>query len=148
MRATLTLARAIRESETQWARAWAAKDGDKVVSHYADDALVELADVPIMSGKRNLLCGTTALSYSHAKSKETIVADSEAGRCSTRHVCSAAVASIYVWVNRVLPTPHANSIPSRCGDRPARSPEPPTISSAESSATFRGCDQGRRLRAY
>lgn len=44
-------ARAIRVSETQWARVWAAKDVDKVISHYADDALVELADVPIISGK-------------------------------------------------------------------------------------------------
>lgn len=44
-------ARAIRESEAQWARAWAAKDVDKIVSHYADDAFVELSGVPIMSGK-------------------------------------------------------------------------------------------------
>jgi uncharacterized protein (TIGR02246 family) len=44
-------ARSIRESEAGWARAWAAKDIDKIVSHYADDAVVELADVPIMSGK-------------------------------------------------------------------------------------------------
>ena len=44
-------ARAIRESEIQWARAWQAKDIEKIVSHYADDAFVELAGVPIMSGK-------------------------------------------------------------------------------------------------
>jgi ketosteroid isomerase-like protein len=44
-------ARAIRESETRWARAWAAKDIEKIVSHYADDASVELSGVPIMSGK-------------------------------------------------------------------------------------------------
>jgi uncharacterized protein (TIGR02246 family) len=44
-------ARAIRESETQWARAWAAKDVHRIVSHYADDASVELTGVPIMSGK-------------------------------------------------------------------------------------------------
>ncbi len=44
-------ARTIRESETQWVKAWAAKDIDKIVSHYADDAFVELSGVPIMSGK-------------------------------------------------------------------------------------------------
>ena len=44
-------AQAIRESEIQWARAWAARDLDKVMSHYADDASVELAGVPIISGK-------------------------------------------------------------------------------------------------
>jgi uncharacterized protein (TIGR02246 family) len=43
---------AIRESEAQWARAWAAKDLDRIVSHYADDAFVELSGVPIMSGKK------------------------------------------------------------------------------------------------
>jgi uncharacterized protein (TIGR02246 family) len=42
---------AIRESEIQWARAWQAKDIDKIMSHYADDAFVELAGVPIISGK-------------------------------------------------------------------------------------------------
>lgn len=50
-------ARAIRESETERARAWAAKDVDKVMSHYADDASVELADVPIMSGKDGIRAG-------------------------------------------------------------------------------------------
>jgi uncharacterized protein (TIGR02246 family) len=43
--------RAIRESEIQWAGAWQAKDIDRIMSHYADDAFVELAGVPIMSGK-------------------------------------------------------------------------------------------------
>ena len=44
-------ARAIREAEADWGRAWAAKDLDRIVNHYADDALVELAGVPIISGK-------------------------------------------------------------------------------------------------
>lgn len=44
-------ARAIRESESEWVRAWAAKDVDKVISHYADDAFVELSGVPIVTGK-------------------------------------------------------------------------------------------------
>jgi len=50
-------ARAIRDSEAEWARVWAAKDVDKVVSHYADDASVELADVPIMGGKDAIRAG-------------------------------------------------------------------------------------------
>jgi uncharacterized protein (TIGR02246 family) len=44
-------ARTIRESEAEWAKAWAAKDVERVVAHYADDGLVELADVPIIKGK-------------------------------------------------------------------------------------------------
>ncbi len=46
-----TDAHVIRESEADWARAWAAKNVDQVASHYSDDASVELADVPIMHGK-------------------------------------------------------------------------------------------------
>jgi uncharacterized protein (TIGR02246 family) len=41
---------AIRKSEVEWAKAWTGKNIDGVVSHYADDASVELADVPIISG--------------------------------------------------------------------------------------------------
>ena len=44
-------ARAIRESETKWAQAWAAKDLDEIVSHYADDASVDLANMPILNGQ-------------------------------------------------------------------------------------------------
>jgi uncharacterized protein (TIGR02246 family) len=43
--------RSIRDAEIQWAKAWTAKDVDKIMSHYADDAFVELSGVPIMSGK-------------------------------------------------------------------------------------------------
>ena len=50
-------ARSIRASEAEWARAWAAKDVDQVVSHYADDAMVELANVPIMRGKDAIRAG-------------------------------------------------------------------------------------------
>jgi len=50
-------AQSIRESETEWARAWAAKNVDQVVSHYGDDASVELADVPIMHGKDAIRAG-------------------------------------------------------------------------------------------
>lgn len=44
-------ARAIRALQLEWAKAWAAKDLDRIVNHYADDADVELADAPIVSGK-------------------------------------------------------------------------------------------------
>ena len=44
-------ARTIRDGEAQWARDWAAKDINKVLNHYSDDASLELADVPIMKGK-------------------------------------------------------------------------------------------------
>src|SRR5216117_2953682 len=50
-------ARAIRRSEAEWARAWAAKNVEQVVNHYADDALVELADMPIVSGKDAIRAG-------------------------------------------------------------------------------------------
>jgi uncharacterized protein (TIGR02246 family) len=43
-------AQTIRHSEAEWAKAWASKDIDRVVSHYANDASVELADVPIIRG--------------------------------------------------------------------------------------------------
>jgi uncharacterized protein (TIGR02246 family) len=50
-------ARAIRESEADWAEAWAAKDPERIMSHYADDASVELAGVPIMNGKDAIRAG-------------------------------------------------------------------------------------------
>jgi uncharacterized protein (TIGR02246 family) len=50
-------ARAIRESEVEWAKAWAAKDIDRIVSHYAADAAVELANAPMMIGKDAIRAG-------------------------------------------------------------------------------------------
>jgi uncharacterized protein (TIGR02246 family) len=50
-------AQSIRDSETEWAKAWAAKNVDQIVSHYSDDASVELADVPIMRGKDAIRAG-------------------------------------------------------------------------------------------
>ena len=44
-------AQAIRESEIRLAKASEAKDVDKMMSHYADGAFVELSGVPIVSGK-------------------------------------------------------------------------------------------------
>jgi uncharacterized protein (TIGR02246 family) len=43
--------RAIGRAEADWAAAWAAKDIDGIMNHYADDAFVELAGLPIISGK-------------------------------------------------------------------------------------------------
>src|SRR5215831_7217144 len=37
-------AQLIRQSENEWAKAWAARNVDQVVSHYSDEASVELAD--------------------------------------------------------------------------------------------------------
>ena len=44
-------AQAIRKAEADWAAAWAEKDIDGIMNHYADDAFVEMAGVPIISGK-------------------------------------------------------------------------------------------------
>jgi uncharacterized protein (TIGR02246 family) len=52
-----TDAQAIRQLEAEWAMAWSTRDVDRIVGHYADDASVELADVPIMSGKTAIRAG-------------------------------------------------------------------------------------------
>jgi uncharacterized protein (TIGR02246 family) len=44
-------AKAIREGEVAWNQDWAAKDLDKIVSHYADDANLEVPEMAIVSGK-------------------------------------------------------------------------------------------------
>lgn len=40
----------IRDNETTWAKEWQAKDADKIVSHYAPDAVLLVSDAPAMSG--------------------------------------------------------------------------------------------------
>jgi uncharacterized protein (TIGR02246 family) len=47
-------AKAIRQSEAGWSPAFAAKDADKIVSFYADDASVFLSGIPVVTGKANL----------------------------------------------------------------------------------------------
>ena len=47
----------MRDAEAEWVKAWAARDIDRVVNHYADDAFVELAGVPIMRGKKEIRDG-------------------------------------------------------------------------------------------
>lgn len=41
----------IRDGETQWNADFQAKDADKLVNHYADDATVTVAGVPLAKGK-------------------------------------------------------------------------------------------------
>jgi len=48
-------ATAIRQLETNWLQAYQAKDADKVASFYSDDASVFNTDMPIVTGKSNIL---------------------------------------------------------------------------------------------
>jgi uncharacterized protein (TIGR02246 family) len=41
----------IKDNETQWVQDWAAKDVDKLVAHYADDATVMAPGSPASSGR-------------------------------------------------------------------------------------------------
>ncbi len=43
--------KAIRDMETAWVKEFAAKDMDKIVAHYADDAAILLSNAPTMVGK-------------------------------------------------------------------------------------------------
>jgi len=52
-------AKAIRDIETAWNQDWAAKDGDKIVGHYADDASLEIPDTTILTGKDAIKAGMT-----------------------------------------------------------------------------------------
>ena len=44
-------ARALRDNETQWNQDWASKDTEKLLAHYADDAVLIAPGVPAASGK-------------------------------------------------------------------------------------------------
>src|SRR5205809_7310900 len=43
--------KAIRDQETAAGQAWTAKDSDKILALYADDATLMLPNAPVMSGK-------------------------------------------------------------------------------------------------
>jgi len=43
--------KAIHDDEVAWNQDWAAKDIEKIVSHYADDATLMIPDFPLMKGK-------------------------------------------------------------------------------------------------
>jgi ketosteroid isomerase-like protein len=49
--------KAIRDGEVAWAAEWGAKDLDKIVSHYADDASLMVPDAPLMKGKDAIRTG-------------------------------------------------------------------------------------------
>ncbi|HTC76347.1 MAG TPA: SgcJ/EcaC family oxidoreductase [Edaphobacter sp.] len=43
--------KAVQDNEAQWNQDWAAKDQDKIVAHYADDAVLMVSGTPSSSGK-------------------------------------------------------------------------------------------------
>jgi uncharacterized protein (TIGR02246 family) len=43
--------KAVQDNEAQWNQEWAAKDTDKIVAHYADDAILIVSGSPSTSGK-------------------------------------------------------------------------------------------------
>jgi uncharacterized protein (TIGR02246 family) len=43
--------KAINDNETQWNSDWAAKDGDKILAHYADDAVLMTPGTEALKGK-------------------------------------------------------------------------------------------------
>lgn len=47
----------IKDSEAAWVKDFAAKDMDKIVAHYADNASVLMPDTPIMTGKDAIRAG-------------------------------------------------------------------------------------------
>ena len=47
----------IRDGEVAWNADWAAKDADKIMGHYADDATLMVPDVPLMKGKDAIRAG-------------------------------------------------------------------------------------------
>lgn len=53
--------KAIRDGEVAWAGDWAAKDVDKIVGHYADDASVMVPDAPLMKGKDAIRTGIAGM---------------------------------------------------------------------------------------
>ena len=44
----------IRDGEAAWNQDWAAKDVDKIVSHYADEASLLIPDQPLLKGKADM----------------------------------------------------------------------------------------------
>jgi len=44
--------KAVQDNETQWNQDWAAKDQDKIVAHYADDAVLMVSGTPSAPAKK------------------------------------------------------------------------------------------------
>jgi len=53
--------KAIKDGEIAWTADFAAKDPDKLVAHYADDATLLMPDTPLMSGKGAIRAGLTPI---------------------------------------------------------------------------------------
>ncbi len=49
--------KAIKDGETQWSSDWGAKDLDKIVSHYADNATLMIPNTPALKGKDAIRTG-------------------------------------------------------------------------------------------
>lgn len=49
--------KAIRDGEAAWSNDWSARDIEKLMSHYADDATLMAPDAPTMSGKEAIRNG-------------------------------------------------------------------------------------------
>ena len=48
---------AIRKGDVAWNAEWAAKDAERIVSHYADDAILMVPGMPVMKGKEAIRAG-------------------------------------------------------------------------------------------
>jgi uncharacterized protein (TIGR02246 family) len=48
---------AVRAAHLEWTKAWAAKDVNAIVNHYADDADIEMADASIIRGNQAIRSG-------------------------------------------------------------------------------------------
>jgi len=46
--------KALRDDEAAWNKDWARKDLDRIVSHYAEDASLEIPDVPLLGKKDDM----------------------------------------------------------------------------------------------
>jgi uncharacterized protein (TIGR02246 family) len=53
--------KAIKDGEIAWSADFGAKDVDKVVRHYADDATLMMPDAPIITGKDAIRSGVTQM---------------------------------------------------------------------------------------
>jgi len=49
--------KAIKDGEVQWSADWSAKDLDKIVSHYADNATLMIPNTPALKGKDAIRTG-------------------------------------------------------------------------------------------
>jgi uncharacterized protein (TIGR02246 family) len=46
--------KAIKDDEVAWNKDWDSKDVEKVISHYSDDASLEIPDVPLLTKKEDM----------------------------------------------------------------------------------------------